>query len=67
MYIKLKKKDACTMNKNFFFNIVGWNTRGEVGIIIADSSNEESVREMCRQSRIVINCVGPVSFFRCLF
>ncbi|XP_065676059.1 saccharopine dehydrogenase-like oxidoreductase isoform X2 [Hydra vulgaris] len=41
----------------------GWNTRGEVGIIIADSSNEESIREMCRQSCIVINCVGPFRWY----
>ena len=30
-----------------------------VGIIIADSGDDESIREMCRQTRVVVNCVGP--------
>ena len=30
-------------------------------IIIADVSSDESLNEMCKQARVVLNCVGPVS------
>ena len=33
----------------------------DIGIIVADNSNDESIKEMCRQSKVVLNCVGPVS------
>jgi len=35
----------------------------KVGIVIADNSNDESIKEMCRQSRMIINCVGPYRFY----
>lgn len=30
--------------------------------IIADVSNEKSLEEMCSQAKVILNCVGPVSF-----
>jgi len=34
----------------------------ETAILIADVSNAESMAEMCKQAKVVLNCVGPVSF-----
>lgn len=34
-----------------------------IGIVIADSQNEDSITEMCRQTRLVINCVGPFRWY----
>jgi short subunit dehydrogenase-like uncharacterized protein len=31
-----------------------------VECIIADTSNEESLRSMCQRAYLIINCVGPV-------
>ncbi|XP_067682807.1 saccharopine dehydrogenase-like oxidoreductase [Haliotis asinina] len=31
-------------------------------IIIADSSAEQSILDMCKQARVVLNCVGPYRF-----
>lgn len=33
----------------------------ETPIIIADVGNAESLAEMCKQAKVVLNCVGPVS------
>jgi len=32
----------------------------ELPIIIADVNDEASLLSMCRQAKVVINCVGPV-------
>lgn len=29
-------------------------------VILADCKDEKSLSEMCRQAKILINCVGPV-------
>lgn len=34
----------------------------EPDILIADSKHEETIREMCAKSRVVVNCVGPFRF-----
>ena len=34
-----------------------------IGIIIADNSDEDSIMEMCRQSKAVVNCVGPFRWY----
>lgn len=39
------------------------NVPEEIGIVIADNSNDESIREMCRQCKVVINCVGPYRWY----
>ena len=39
----------------------------EVGIITADTSNDQSLFEMCRKGKIVLNCVGPVWNFLSFF
>ena len=31
-----------------------------LGIVIADNKNDESILEMCRQTQVIVNCVGPV-------
>lgn len=33
----------------------------ETPIIIADVGNSESLAEMCKQAKVVLNCIGPVS------
>ena len=33
----------------------------KIPIIIADTSSDESLNEMCKQAKAVLNCVGPVS------
>jgi len=35
----------------------------DLGIVVADSSNDDSIIEMCRQSKCVINCVGPFRWY----
>eukprot|EP00112_Aurelia_sp_Birch-Aquarium-sp1_P013534 Seg2875.2 transcript_id=Seg2875.2/GoldUCD/mRNA.D3Y31 product="Saccharopine dehydrogenase-like oxidoreductase" protein_id=Seg2875.2/GoldUCD/D3Y31 len=35
----------------------------EVGIITADTSDDQSLFEMCKKGRIVLNCVGPYRFY----
>ena len=32
-----------------------------IPIIIADTSNDESLLQMAKQAKLVLNCVGPVS------
>lgn len=32
-----------------------------VGVIVADVNNEQSLISMAKQAKVVINCVGPVS------
>lgn len=32
----------------------------DLPIIIADVSSEDSLLSMCKQARVVLNCVGPV-------
>ena len=44
------------------FLLSAGNTLGEMPIVIADGDNYDSLVEMCRQARVVLNCVGPVSF-----
>ena len=33
---------------------------GDVGIMVADCSDEASLSTMCSAARIILNCVGPV-------
>ena len=35
-----------------------------VGVIQASVDEEESIREMCKRARLVINCVGPYAAYR---
>ena len=35
----------------------------EIAIIIADSSSTNSLEEMAKQARVVLNCVGPYRFY----
>lgn len=35
----------------------------ETPIIICDVSSQESLAEMCKQARVVLNCVGPYRFY----
>jgi len=35
----------------------------DIGIVVADNKNEESIREMCRQTKVVVNCVGPFRWY----
>jgi len=35
----------------------------DVGIVIADSNDEDTIMEMCRQCRVVVNCVGPFRWY----
>lgn len=35
----------------------------DVGIILADVKDNESLKEMASKSTVVINCVGPVGLF----
>ncbi|XP_046558013.1 saccharopine dehydrogenase-like oxidoreductase [Haliotis rubra] len=37
-------------------------TLEDTPIIIADSSAEQSILDMCKQARVVLNCVGPYRF-----
>lgn len=41
----------------------GEDVHSQVDIIIADSSDDESILEMCRQCHVVVNCVGPYTFY----
>lgn len=34
-----------------------------IGIVIADSKNDASILEMCRQAKVVVNCVGPFRWY----
>ena len=33
----------------------------ELPVLIADVKNEESLKDMCSQTQVLLNCVGPVS------
>lgn len=35
----------------------------QVGIVVADNNNDSTIMEMCRQCKVVINCVGPYAFY----
>lgn len=37
----------------------------EVGVMVADVSNESSLNAMCSSAKIVLNCVGPVCKLPC--
>jgi len=41
----------------------GEDVHSFVDIIIADSCDTSSILEMCRQSRVIVNCVGPYTFY----
>lgn len=43
-----------------FFFFAG-NDLESTPIIIADTSNDESLLQMAKQAKLVLNCVGPVS------
>lgn len=40
----------------------GYNIKN-VGVIIADIGNEESLNAMCSSAKIILNCVGPYRFY----
>lgn len=59
-----RKKDKLDKVLEFIRKEIGTDDAlNNVGIVIADNSNNDSVLEMCRQSRIVINCVGPFRWY----
>ena len=35
----------------------------EVGVIIANVDDLDSIEQMCVKAKLLINCVGPVNFF----
>ena len=35
----------------------------EIGVVIADNNDDASIKEMCRQCRVVASCVGPYRFY----
>lgn len=37
--------------------------KSEIAIIVADNKDEESIRDMCRKCKAVVNCVGPFRWF----
>jgi len=39
------------------------NAISDIGLIIANNNDEESIREMCRKSKVVVNCVGPFRWY----
>ena len=41
--------------------VLGYNIQ-DVGIIIADVGDEDSLNAMCCKAQIILNCVGPVSW-----
>lgn len=41
----------------------GEDVHSEVGIIIANNSDNDTILEMCRQCNVVVNCVGPYAFY----
>ena len=43
-----------------FCLVLGYNIQ-DVGIIIADVGDEDSLNAMCCKAQIILNCVGPVS------
>jgi len=42
---------------------LGGDHYSNVGVVIADNKNPDSIREMCRQTKVVVNCVGPFRWF----
>ena len=44
----------------YYFNVSGKDLE-KTPIIIADVSSEASISDMCKQAKVVLNCVGPVS------
>lgn len=34
-----------------------------IGIVIADSKSDDSILEMCRQAKVIVNCVGPFRWY----
>ena len=38
-----------------------------VPIIIADVTSYQSLLDMCKRAKVIINCVGPVSQFSLFF
>ena len=44
-----------------FCLVLAYDTQ-DVGIIIANVSDEDSLNAMCSKAQIILNCVGPVSW-----
>ena len=42
------------------FIFLGYDVK-DVGVIVADVSDESSLNAMCSSADIILNCVGPVS------
>lgn len=51
MYLLIKKLFMCVSEKNLY----------QAPILIADINSEQSLLAMCKQARVLLNCVGPVS------
>ena len=51
------------MLSDFFIHYSGKDLE-ETAILIADVSSDASLAEMCKQAKVVLNCVGPVSASR---
>lgn len=45
----------------YFFCLFAGNDLESTPIIIADTSSDESLLQMAKQAKLVLNCVGPVS------
>lgn len=41
----------------------GEEVKSKVGLIIANNSNNDTILEMCRQSHVILNCVGPYAYY----
>ena len=64
MAISGRKKEKLMGTLKFIQQEIGDDfNQSDIGIIIADSYDEESILEMCRQSRIIVNCVGPFRWY----
>lgn len=53
----------CKINYNN--NFAGYDI-SQTSIILADVNDEESLSSMCRLTKMVLNCVGPVSIMMLL-
>lgn len=51
----------CDAAASLFFCLFAGNDLESTPIIIADTSSDESLLQMAKQAKLVLNCVGPVS------
>lgn len=46
--------------------LLGYDVK-DVGVMVADVTDESSLNAMCSSAKIVLNCVGPVCWLPCYF